>query len=82
MLAGKETLTKPGQENPNAHPPRSTPPPGHVLMTDLRLQREQNQFIHRAVVDDSTFVSVPWFEGLRIEGVLRIREMAELQRAK
>lgn len=75
-------MTKPGQENPSVHPPRSTPLPGHVLMTDLRLQREQNQFIHRAVVDDSTFVSVPWLEGLRIEGVLRIREMAELQRTK
>lgn len=50
--------------------------PQHVL-TDSRPQREQNQFIQRAVVNDSALVSVPWLEGLRFEDFLGIREMAE-----
>lgn len=51
-------------------------------MTDLRPQREQGQFIHLAVIDDSTLVSVPWLEGLSIEDSLRVGEMAELQSTK
>ena len=51
-------------------------------MTDLRPQREQSQFIHLAVIDDSALVGVPWLEGLGIEDVLRIGEMAELQSTK
>lgn len=54
----------------------------HKLVTDLRPQREQSQFIHLAVVDDSTLVSVPRLEGLRFEDFLRIGEMAELQSTK
>lgn len=60
--------------------PISTAP--HALMIDLRPQREQSQFIHLAVIDDSTLVGVPWLEGLGIEDVLRIGEMAELQSTK
>lgn len=51
-------------------------------MTDLRPQRQQNHFIHSAVVDDSTLVNVPWLEGLRFEGFLRVGEMVELQSTK
>lgn len=35
-----------------------------------------------AVVNDSTLVSAPRFEGLSIERFLRIREMAELKNRK
>lgn len=82
MLARKEPFTKQGEEKLDVLLPPSTSLSPHVLMTDLRPQGEQNQFIHWAVVDDSTLVSVPWLEGLRIEDVLRVREMAELQSTK
>lgn len=81
-LARRETFTKQARrklERACAQELTATSP---TCRKHLRPQREQSQFVHLAVVDDSTLVSVSWLEGLRTEGTLGIREVAELQRTK
>ena len=82
MLARQEPFSKQARRKRECTPAREHTATSPTCWKHLRPQGKQSQFIHLAIVDDSTLVSVSWLEGLRTEGTLRIREMAELQSTK